>query len=400
MQSAVTENITGAITALCGAEHTASSRGVITVAPADTDQVASVLRLAGQAGLAVEPRGAGTKTAWLNDGRTSLILQTHRFSALREHIWQDMTCTVGAGCAWSALQSALARHGQFVALDPLWPDRATVGGIIAANDSGALRLRYGGLRDIVLGMTIVLADGTVARSGGKVVKNVAGYDLHKLMCGAFGTLGIVTEVTFRLHAIPGNTATLTVVSPSAEPLGNLLLQLLDSHFSTQSMQLRASGEAFALDIRLAAIPEVLMPQTESLIALAGKQGLSAQPALPEVWSAREKVMEHAAAFKATMLPDEISRASAAVLALGGTAVIQATGIMTGSVPSVACFPGLIALRRQLESSGGSLTLLSALPEAQIDRWGRLPQGTELMREIRRRFDPGALLNPGRFLGGI
>ena len=132
-----------------------------------------------------------------------------RLAALREHTWQDLTCTVEAGCTWSSLQSGLAQHAQQVALDPLWPERATIGGAIATNDSGSLRLRYGSLRDLVIGMTIVLADGTIAKTGGKVVKNVAGYDLHKLMIGAFGTLGVVTEVTFRLHAIPKHTETLT-----------------------------------------------------------------------------------------------------------------------------------------------------------------------------------------------
>ncbi len=131
-----------------------------------------------------------------------------RFDRVLEHTWQDLTCTVQAGCTWQSLQDALAQHGQFVALDPLWPERATVGGIIASNDSGSLRLRYGSLRDLVIGMTVVLADGTVAQVGGKVVKNVAGYDLHKLLIGAFGTLGVITEVTFRLHAIPRHTAQL------------------------------------------------------------------------------------------------------------------------------------------------------------------------------------------------
>ena len=101
-----------------------------------------------------------------------------------------MTCTVEAGCTWAAMQAALARHGQMVALDPLWPEKATVGGVVATNDSGCFRLKYGGLRDLIIGMTIVLADGTIAKTGGKVVKNVAGYDLHKLMTGAFGTLGV------------------------------------------------------------------------------------------------------------------------------------------------------------------------------------------------------------------
>ena len=148
------------------------------------------------------PWGGGTKQGWGYPVAPALVLEMHRLNVLREHTWQDMTCTVEAGCTWASLQSALAQHGQYVALDPLWPERATVGGIVATNDSGALRLRYGGLRDLIIGMTIVLADGTIAHTGGKVVKNVAGYDLHKLMIGAFGTLGVITSVNFRLHSMP------------------------------------------------------------------------------------------------------------------------------------------------------------------------------------------------------
>src|ERR1700733_8207796 len=114
---------------------------------------------------------------------------------------------VEAGCTWASLQSTLGQHGQFVALDPLWPERATVGGIVATNDGGSLRLKYGSLRDLIIGMTVVLADGTIAKTGGKVVKNVAGYDLHKLMTGSFGTLGIITEINFRLHPVETSVRT-------------------------------------------------------------------------------------------------------------------------------------------------------------------------------------------------
>ena len=151
--------------------------------------------------------GGGTKQGWGYPVAPALVLEMQRLNVLREHTWQDMTCTVEAGCTWAALQSGLAEHGQYVALDPLWPEQATVGGIVATNDSGALRLKYGGLRDLIIGMTIVLADGTIARTGGKVVKNVAGYDLHKLMIGAFGTLGVITSVNFRLHPLPADART-------------------------------------------------------------------------------------------------------------------------------------------------------------------------------------------------
>jgi glycolate oxidase FAD binding subunit len=162
------------------------------------------------------------------------------------------------------MQQSLAKHGQFVALDPLWPDRATIGGIAATNDSGSLRLRYGSLRDLIIGMTIVLADATVARSGGKVVKNVAGYDLHKLMTGAFGTLGVITEITFRLHSIPKHVQSLTIPSVDVEPLGLLLMKIRDSHLSTQSLQLRSTSNGFSLDVRVATLPEVIRDQAFSL----------------------------------------------------------------------------------------------------------------------------------------
>ena len=136
---------------------------------------------------------------------------------LREHAWHDMTCTVDAGFPWAEMQRALQQHGQMVALDPLWPQRATVGGVVACNDSGSLRLKYGGLRDLIIGMTVVLADGAIAKSGGKVVKNVAGYDIHKLMTGSFGTLGVVAQVSFRLHPVEEHARTWTFAAGRMPP---------------------------------------------------------------------------------------------------------------------------------------------------------------------------------------
>src|ERR1035441_10092832 len=121
----------------------------------------------------------------------------------------DMTATVEAGCTFQQLQQTLAEHGQRLALDPLWPDQATIGGILATNESGPLRIRFGSLRDLVIGITLALPDGTLAKSGGKVVKNVAGYDLPKLATGSLGTLGIITQAIFRLHPVPRESRTLS-----------------------------------------------------------------------------------------------------------------------------------------------------------------------------------------------
>ena len=310
----------GELTAIVGPEHIHVEEGVLSIAPADTEEVAAVLRCADRARISVAPNGGGTKQRWGNPAKADLILHTRRLSSVREHTWQDMTCTVEAGCTWSEMQSFLAKHGQFVALDPLWADRATVGGIAATNDSGSLRLEYGSLRDLIIGMTIVLADGTIARTGGKVVKNVAGYDLHKLMTGAFGSLGVITEITFRLHSISRHSRSFSIPSPTAEPLGRLLLKILDSHLSTQSVQLRSDIVGFNLDVRLASLPEVLDDQDAFLSELARSVGLSIVDRDSHVWHARQDHFDQTEYFviKATMLPSKISGVTATVHALGGS----------------------------------------------------------------------------------
>jgi len=370
------------------------------VIPETTEQVAAILQYANGDRAAAEPCGAGTKRPNTGDDKLLLHLSTERMNTVREHTWQDLTCTVEAGCNWNTLQTTLARHGQFVALDPLYPDRATVGGIIATNDSGSLRLKYGSLRDLVIGMTIVLADGTAAKSGGKVVKNVAGYDLHKLMIGAEGTLGVITEVTFRLHAIPHHTRTFTLSTPTPQPLGELLLAILNSHLNTQAMQLRNSRDGFHLDVQLAALPEVIGQQADALRSMAKHLRLDISDSAIDVWMMREAAFSQRGicTMKATMLPSQIPATMAAIHALGGIGVIQATGIMIAYIPAPNV-EGILQLRAQLEDNGGSLTILRNGPKG-VDRWGKLPDSIDLMRRIKRQFDPNNILNPGRFVGGI
>jgi glycolate oxidase FAD binding subunit len=389
------------LAAISGPEHVRVGDNTSHIAPANTEEVAAVLSYANRNSITVAPYGGGTKQSWGRPIHPSLILHTHRLDTVREHTWQDMTCIVQAGCVWSSMQSSLAKHGQFVALDPLWPDRATIGGIAATNDSGSLRYRYGSLRDLIIGMTIVLADGTIARSGGKVVKNVAGYDLHKLMTGAFGTLGVITEINFRLHSIPRHVRSFTILSRDVEPLGQLLMNILDSHLSTQSLQLRSSSSGFHLDVRVATLPEVIHDQASSLSKLAQSVQLEASDAESDVWNARQECFDQTEHFvvKATMLPSDISTIAAAIHSLGGTSVTQATGIMTASIPAAASGQ-LEPLREKLEAIGGSLTVLHhpvhGIPVASTVPADTLP----LMRELKQRFDPNRILNPGRFVGGI
>lgn len=389
------------LAAIVGSAHVSIAGNTIAVVPEDTAQIASVLRFSNRAGLSVSVVGGGTKQRWGNPVYPKIVLHTRRLNALLEHTWQDMTCTVQAGCTWSSLQNSLAQYGQFVALDPLWPDRASVGGVTATNDSGTLRLKYGSLRDLIIGMTIVLADGTIARTGGKVVKNVAGYDLHKLMIGSFGTLSVITEITFRLHSLPVNLQSFTITSPTVEPLGSLLLQALDSHLNIQSMQLRTVGDVFGLDIQLSALPEAIQDQTALLSAITGKAGVSIQEASAESWHSRMLPFASPEVFtiKATMLPSDIARFTRIIHDLGGSAVTQATGIMTASLP-LAVEHQLSQLRQQFTDAQGSLTILQQPESADADVWGPLPGSFSLMQRIKQHFDSGRTLNPGRFIGGI
>jgi glycolate oxidase FAD binding subunit len=393
------QDMSGPLAAIVGPEYVRGLGEAVAVAPGNTEEIAAVLRLAQENHLAVVERGGATKQGWGYPVPPALVLEMHRLNTLREHTWQDMTCSVEAGCTWAAMQAGLAEHGQFVAVDPLWPDKATVGGIVATNDSGALRQRYGGLRDLIIGMTIVLADGTIAHTGGKVVKNVAGYDLHKLMIGAFGTLGVVTSVNFRLHSIPRSAQSFTVSATSVEPVGRVMLAMLHAQLSTVAIQLRGGVDGFDLDIQLASLPEVLETQAGALEVLAQGEGVRLRAAADEVWNARQRQLDADVVCKGTMLPSEIARFAERVRGLGGESVTQAGGIMIAGFP-VAAVGQLMELRRELEEAGGSLMVLKQPLETRLDCWGTLPDSLPLMREIKRRFDPDRVLNPGRFLGQI
>src|SRR5271155_4463235 len=219
--------------AVCGAQPR------LVLEPANEQQLAAVLRLANDANLVVIPRGGGTKLSWGNSPtRADVILSTARLDKVIEHAWADLTVSVEAGCTIHKLQSALAQHGQRLALDPLWPAQATIGGILSTNDSGSLRLRFGSLRDLIIGVTLALPDGTLASSGGKVVKNVAGYDLPKLVTGALGTLGVITRANFRLHPTPRSIRSFTFAARDLGDANRVVLAVQDSWLTPSSLQAR------------------------------------------------------------------------------------------------------------------------------------------------------------------
>jgi glycolate oxidase FAD binding subunit len=401
--SPIANAFTTELAAAAGPESVRREEAGVSVFATDVAQIARIMRFADERRLPVHLQGAGTTPRANTPPSQGITIRTERLNKLKEHVWHDMTCTVDAGIRWTSMQAQLMQHGQFVALDPLWPDKATVGGVIATNDSGALRLKFGALRDLVIGMTLVLADGTVAKSGGKVVKNVAGYDLNKLMIGSFGTLGVIAEVTFRLHSIPKNVHTFSIPSADPAPLGKLLLEIWGSQLSLQSMQLRSLPAGFSLDVCLSTLPAVLQQQEAELARMAEAQSLLSQDAELDVWSAREAQFEAAGldgvVVKASTLPSTIARFTNLVRALKGSSVTQAGGLMTASFRHITA-EALIEFRDELESEGGSLVILRQPAQPNELMRGTASRLLPVMERIKRQFDPNGILDPPRFLEGL
>ena len=307
--------------------------------PQNEAEVAAALRCADSAGLTVIPRGNGSKSDWGNPPvRADLILSTARLNRIIEHAWADLTVSVEAGCTIETLQTALAQHGQRIALDPLWPERATVGGILSTNDSGTLRIRYGGLRDLVIGVTVALPDGTLASSGGKVVKNVAGYDLPKLVTGALGTLGVITRAVFRLHPLPQNETSFTFTAKDATDANRLVLAVQDSKLAHSGLQVRITlGVQPQVDIRFDGTDAGLAAQSETLRKLAAPANETESSG--EVWQARQQLFgkssqndQACAVAKFSVLPASIAntceqlRDVSQPLNVRWQAVVQGTGL--------------------------------------------------------------------------
>jgi glycolate oxidase FAD binding subunit len=396
------------------ADAIAGAQPKLIVAPGNERELAEVLRLSNEAGLAVIPRGGATKLGWGNPpSRADLILSTARLNEISEHAWADLTVSVEAGCTILKLQETLAQHGQRLALDPLWPERATVGGVLSVNESGALRLRFGALRDLIIGATLALPDGTLASSGGKVVKNVAGYDLPKLATGAFGTLGVITRAVFRLHPLPSLALSFSVTMGTAEGTRRFIHAVQNSKLAHTALQVRfESGTAPEADILFEGTETGLRAQGEHLKTLSEKANVT--EASPEIWNARQSLWsslkpESVALAKFAVLPAEIEKSmeiiakSASANKLQWEGVMQATGIgwlrLEGNAKDLRIC--LLELRDQFERGTGSLVVLHRPSTiASIDTWGDAGDALPLMKAVKRQLDPKSTLNPGRFVGCI
>jgi glycolate oxidase FAD binding subunit len=414
-------------------------------APATIGEASALLGAAAAEGLAVVARGTGSKLSWgAPPQRCDLVLDMTRLDQVLEHAAGDLVVKAQAGVRLDRLSEVLAGAGQQLAIDLPAADLApgqpaaragapgsgTVGGLLATGIAGPRRLRYGTPRDLVIGVTMIRADGTVARSGGKVVKNVAGYDLGKLLAGSYGTLGVIAEATFRLHPLPAAVAYVTAGFGDPAAAREAVAAVTASQATPSAVEIDRPARDGA--VRLGVLVEGdAGPVAERAALLAGTLGGDAvpAPAAPDWWGwpfpawadgsgTLVRVAFWASALVSVLAAiDGAGTAAGLDPAVGGSA---GAGVLYASLPAdadpaaVAAF--VAALRKALSGGSGrpadvpagalppapgSTVVLHAPPAVResVSAWGPLP-ALGLMGAVKDQFDPGHLLAPGRFAGGI
>lgn len=388
-----------------------------TVYPNTQEELAAVIAWAGQNRCAVLPCGSGSKLDWggLVKG-VKIAVSTARLNRLVEHAVGDLTVTAEAGMKFADLQQILAAAGQFLPIDPAYPQEATLGGIVATADAGSLRHRYRGVRDLLLGITFVRSDGKIAVAGGRVVKNVAGYDLMKLFTGAYGTLGVISQVTFRVYPLPESSGTV-VLTGEINALSQTAQILLSSALTPSAVDLLSPelvaklglGKGTGLIVRFQSIAESVKQQSARLLEVAEKLGLQGTSCCEndehQLWQRLPETMWDSGTKSAIICKIGI-RPSEAVTAIN-TLPVQDAWIHAGSGLGVLRFETataqtLLQVRRGCEAKGGFLTVLAAPTDIkqQLDVWGYTGSAIDLMRRIKQQFDPENLLSPHRFISGI
>jgi glycolate oxidase FAD binding subunit len=397
--------------------------------PAGVTEAAAVLAAASSLGMTAVPRGSGTRLAWGSPPAScDLVIDTLRMNRVLEHAAGDLVVRAQAGVGLDQLAAVLAEAGQRLALDPpglTHPDGAgagTIGGVLATGAAGPLRLRYGTPRDLAIGITVVRADGTVAKSGGKVVKNVAGYDLGKLFAGSYGTLGLIAEAAFRLHPQPAAASFVTLDAADPDEARAAVAAAAGSPLAPSAVELDrpARGEPFRVGVLLEGDAAGVAERTVAMTGLLGSGSVAPDP--PAWWGGGAAATVDGTliriAFWAAELAGVLRAVDAAAAAAGLDPAVggsAAAGVLYAAVaegaPASAVAQFVTDLRAAMGSGGsplaggppqrGSAVVLRAPAgvRAAVDLWGPA-SGLRLMRAIKDQFDPEHRLAPGRFTGGI
>jgi glycolate oxidase FAD binding subunit len=370
------------------------------VRPTTVDQVAEVLTAAAADGRTVVPVGGRSKLTWAAPPEScDLLLDLTGLDRVVEHVAGDLTVVAEAGVRLADLQAQVGRAGQLLGLDPP-EDGATLCGVVSANASGPRRLRYGTTRDLLIGITVVLADGTVAHAGGKVVKNVAGYDLGKLFTGAHGTLGVVVSTTWRLHPVPPARRVVTLELPDAAAAGPVSVALARSTLTPSAVELIAgAGGTARLVVLFESIAESVAGQARAAVALLGG-GVESED-LPEDFGRRPGGADDVL-LRLAHAPASLSAVLGALPAGTAVAAHAATGVSYAAVPAGEAVGALPGLRAAIAPHDGTAVVLRA-PDAvreHLDHWGPVGASLDLMRRVKERFDPERRMSPGRFVGGL
>ncbi|MEA5574231.1 FAD-binding oxidoreductase [Calothrix sp. UHCC 0171] len=396
------------------------------VYPQSQAQLGEVITLANQKQLRVLICGSASKLDWGGSAsEIDVVICTKKINQLIEHAVGDLTVTVEAGMKFADLQKILAKTNQFLAIDPTSPAEATIGGIIATADTGSLRQRYGSDRDQLLGITFVRPDGEIVKAGGRVVKNVAGYDLMKLFTGSYGTLGVITQATFRLYPMQETSGTVVLtgtrelIQQAADILrGSALTPTKADLLSAPLVSQLGLGKGLGLITCFESIGESVKEQSHRLVEVGEKLGLSAS-----IYSADDEVnlwerLKQLIQFSGETATGE----SSIILCKVGLMPTVATELLNQvEMGLIHMSSGLGMLRfvcdveveskviNKLEKlrffcqeNNGFLTILAAptIVKQKLDVWGYAGNSLSLMRRIKQQFDPNNILNPGRFVGGI
>ena len=412
-----------------GTPVVAGVRPRFVAAPTTVAGVSRVLALACARGLAVTPAGGGARLGWgAPPRRLDIVLSLARLDRVLAYEPADLTLSVECGVTLPALDGILRPHGQFVPLDPACPKASTVGGLIATGAAGPYRARYGTMRDLLVGLTVVRADGTVVKGGGRVVKNVTGYDIPKLHVGALGTLGVVVEAHLRLHPRPAEERSWVFGFGTAEAALEAALDIRDTPVVLSRCQLlgagalRALGEASppgaVLAVTVGSVPDAVHAQGARIADVCGRAG-SAAIEVPdaEAWWRRVAAVgwprDPAAhlSLRIGVRPTDVAKALRAIEAAGlGASEIVATADLATGVLHTAATPiqsgrvrdAVAHVRDAVGALGGSCVVEHAPPDALpgLDVWGSVGAALEPMRRLKHELDPGGVLNPGRYVGGI